>query len=467
MACCVIGCGLLSTDSDDELDGSWLPSPADVIGFAVTSADSVQGSGVIIAWGLESADDVYEWNVYRTDGAHAYQLVGREPFNHDPRRGYTFFDEVTEEPSGDRSIYLVTAVHESGIESDPSPALIVPADRAGDEVSSLSPVDGQSGVSAKPVFTWDPVDKAETYCIVLYAPGAGTDEYEWVYRDTVTTFEYGAVDGVTYIPPAGERLQYDTDYRWSIHGVDENNFAFAVGEAGFTTKSAPSVTQPPTDIMVLFRLSGESPPSYAVTITWFVPDSDEASGCNLYRKIGPGAYEKINGELIVPDDFMLWTYVDEEAPIPAGIEYFYYATVLWPGGESGPSPGAVVPAYPVMGQVEGLSPGDGQTGVSVTPTFTWNMAADTESYGIILCEGEWESERMVWVYRDVGTSFECGRANGVTYMPLEDGRLRGDALYSWMIIGIDEKNFTFAGSDWTEFRTENTGPVSSASMHRP
>jgi hypothetical protein len=81
-----------------------------------------------------------------------------------------------------------------------------------------------------------------------------------------------------------------------------------------------------------------------------------------------------------------------------------------------------------------------------------------ETYTVVLFEGELGSGDWRWIYRDVGTSFQCGQTGGVTYVPLDDGTLHCDALHSWQILGVSADNFVFASGDGSSFTTEGGVP---------
>jgi len=433
LVCVAVSCGILSTDSDDEKYDSWLPTPTDVMGFAATSADSSNGSGVMVVWLMEAMDEVTGCNVYRTDGTSAYERINSEPITSDLRPRHLFVDEDPEVPSSGQYIYLLTAAHVNGIESYPSPALTVPFGGAGVVVNGLSPGGDQLDVSIKPTFTWDEVENAESYCIVLQNPSAGAGDPEWVQRFDTTSIQLGDARGVSYVPFSHDRLDYATRYEWEVHALDEGNFAFATNMASFTTLHSTMVPPAPTDVMGLFRRSDVDSTAYIVALIWVVEETTGFLGCNIYRRQGEGAYQRINSDLIIAQDDIRWSYKDEEVGPSPGVEYSYYVRAVNDKGESDPSGEVVVPAGLTWETFSSLSPAAGEAEVSVTPTFSWDEIGGAATYFVIVYEGSPDVPSAVWMYRDSGSSVECGALDGATYIHLDGGRLTNDAQHYWMV----------------------------------
>lgn len=442
-----VGCSLDLLDPEG-VEFSELPSPGEVMGFVVSPGEARDGD-VAIAWVMWDREEPAGFNVYRTDGISPYQRVNDELVTR-----HRYDDGDVDVPSDAQHVYVVTAVDMDGLETEPSEGVIVPAGLSSEEVEGLSPGGDEIDVPVVPTFSWDEVDGAESYCIVLEKPDSGMDPPEWVYRDSTSSFEYGATEGVTYVPPSSWQLEYDTYYTWTIRAFGEDNFAFGAGETGFTTEAVDTLSpDPPTDIVAALYYYEEGDRSWSVALAWFVDEPSGVFGCNVYRRIGSAEFERINEGLVSPDADGIWRFEDDLAGQPYD-EHVYCVTVVGSGGESEASPSAIVPVDPAWQYVDGLSPPNDEIGVSLVPTFSWNAVEGAETYVITLREDSWESGNTVWVYRSDGTSFECGETYGITYLPLEGGALVNDTPYSWQIVGVNDGNFVFGASDISVFSTE-------------
>ncbi len=442
-----VGCSLDLLEPED-VEFSEIPSPEEVMGFVVSPGEAREGN-VAIAWVMWDRPGLAGFNVHRTDGTGPYERINDELVT---RHRYNDWD--VDVPSDAQHVYVVTAVDMDGLETEPSEGVIVPAGFSTEEVEGLSPGGEEIDVPVVPTFSWDEVDGAESYCIMLESPDSGMNPPEWVYRDSTTSFEYGATEGVTYVPPSSWQLEYDTYYTWTIRAFGEDNFAFGEGETGFTTEASDTVPpDPPADIAAGIYYCEEGHRSYSVALAWFVEEPSGIFGCNVYRSIGSADFEPINEGLVSPDADGMWMFEDDLAEQPYD-EHVYYVTAAGSGGESEASPLAIVPVDPTWQYIDGLSPPNDEIGVSLAPTFSWNAAPGAETYFITLREDSWEFGNTAWVYRATGTSFECGETYGITYLPLDGGALKNDTLYHWQIIGVDEHSFVFATSNVSVFTTE-------------
>jgi hypothetical protein len=438
-----LGCSLdLLDPADVEL--SDLPLPVEVMGFAVAEEGARDGH-VAIVWVREDEGEAPGFNVYRTDGTSPYQRV-----NDDLVIGHRYDDEGIEIPAGAQYVYVVTAVDDNGRETEPSNGVVVPANLSVEAVDGLWP-SGESDIAVVPTFSWNEVQGAESYHVVVEKQGGGGPP-EWSYRDSTISVVFGEADGTTYFWPSGGQLEYGTHYTWTVRAIGDGSFAFGEGTTWFTTEAADTVPpEPPVDIVAWLRIEG-APRQTSVQLAWFVDDPSGVFGCNVYRRIGGGEFERINGGLVMPASGGVWMYQDELGEVPYE-ELAYYTTVVSSGGESVPSALAVVPADPAGESIGGLSPPDDQTGVPVLPTFSWDAVPGAETYIITLREDLWEFWKDRWIYRGTGTSFECGETPGVTYLSLEGGVLQSDMLHSWQVVGVDESNFVFAVSEVNAFTT--------------
>jgi hypothetical protein len=446
VATVVAGCSLELLEPED-VEFSDVPSPEGLMGF-VADLEVAREGNVAIVWTVWEANGIEGFNVHRSDGLGPYQKINDELVT-----DFWYLDTHVDVPSDDHHVYVVTSVDENGRKTDPSDGVVVPAGLAVETVDGLSPGGDETDVSLEPTFTWNAVDGARSYCLFLAKSGE-EDEPEWVYRDSTTSIPFAAAGGITYVWPTSMQLEYGTHYTWTVRALGEGNFTFGEGETGFTTEIADTVPPaPPSTIQARIVSYDRGGRPSSVRLRWYVEEPDRVFGCNVYRRVGAGDFEMINGSVVTQAENGSWAYADD-LPYEPTEEQVYYTTAVGLGGESDASPHAIVPVDASWEHIDMLSPPNGEVGVPLLPTFSWNTVPGAETYTVVLFEGELGSSDPRWIYRDFGTSFECGQTGGVTYIPLEDGTLHCEAYHSWQVLGVNADNFVFAGGDGSSFTTE-------------
>lgn len=155
------------------------------------------GPQVTVYWQANGERDVDHYNIYRA--------IGQFPDTPFRSVSTTSFTDTTVEP-GILYSYAVTAVDRGGWESDKSPST---SDLAMLPVSLVSPVD-YAYVGEKPVFSWEPVDNAVKYFIVVTENQIGGEL--WKKELPASTTE------VTY---QGPRLRKGNTYYWRLGAVSK------------------------------------------------------------------------------------------------------------------------------------------------------------------------------------------------------------------------------------------------------
>ncbi|MCH9031077.1 MAG: leucine-rich repeat domain-containing protein [candidate division Zixibacteria bacterium] len=157
---------------------------------------------------------------------------------------FVFADLSLDTTSLNQFQYYVTTVSTDDIESKPSdtvsvtPASVLERLRSS-SITGLSPKDC-GFASLTPTFSWDPVNDAESYVIVLIrdnfnVSSDSSDSYLWIYRQNDTTVNLGDNTGTTYISLQVARLDEDVLYEYEILAVDAGNVVIVESDARFWT----------------------------------------------------------------------------------------------------------------------------------------------------------------------------------------------------------------------------------------
>lgn len=446
VTCLTTGCGDLFSSDEDGKEGLAPPAPTDVIGFLPIRGDS--DLHVRLRWLAEDSDSIAGCFIYRSDGTHRYEPLTEDPIEPGYPGTYAYFDENAYDTSTRNNIYCVTAVSEDGVESDPSPFVLVPASAVVEPVPGLSPADGTTGVTLTPEFTWEPVEGADSYFFTLIEDSLGAGPVIWQCRIEHTRLAFWEGNLVTYVPFTSGRLRGSSSYEAIILAMSEDNFAFARGSAKFSTVAGGPVPPAPTDVIGSFR---EFDGGWAFGIWWLVGNPAELQGCNVYRRIGDGTPIRLNDDPVPV--FGVFHDIELNEPPPEAHSYHVRA-VAWDGTESDPSDEVIVPSEISGVDVSILSPEIDAIDVSVLPTFSWDPVQGSESYLVVVVETDLPPENFTWAYRNTGTSFLCGETGGTTYIPLHNGRLAAETSCTWTVGCVDENNFVFGGAI-ASFTTES------------
>jgi hypothetical protein len=243
LACAAI-CALCTGCDEETSGGTMVPavplgliiatdqSPAQPEGGRAVTAEEYS---LIMLWGNGNVGaDLF--NVYRRTGDGAYEklnaeIVRRGPFLQIPYApiGLGFVDGTFDKASTATYSYYVVAANSHGEESGPSETVtLVPADYDPEAiVTGLTPTANFSA-DLVPTFSWDPVQGAASYCVVLeeITQDRGTLPI-WIHRTSETSASLTSKGGVTYLDGIGRTLESDASYYWGVFAVNANNSGFA------------------------------------------------------------------------------------------------------------------------------------------------------------------------------------------------------------------------------------------------
>jgi hypothetical protein len=250
-----VACALmiLCTSCDEETSGGTM-DPASPVGLIIGTDQSPAAPGdgretaaeeysLVMLWGDgDVGADLY--NVYRRTGDGAYEklnedTVRRTPFLGIPSApiGLGFVDGAVDISSTETYSYYVVAANSHGEESGPSETVtLVPADYDPEAtVTGLTPAEN-FGAGVDPTFSWDPVQGASSYCVVLQEV---TQDYGtipiWVHRTSGTSTSLTPKGGVTYLDGIGKFLESDASYNWGVFAVNANNSSIAANFVNLAT----------------------------------------------------------------------------------------------------------------------------------------------------------------------------------------------------------------------------------------
>jgi hypothetical protein len=196
-------------------------------------------------------------------------------------------------------------------------------------------------------------------------------------------------------------------------------------------------------------------------VLWMPNTERDLAGYNVYTKryvvqLPPAdsVIERLNASLIIQDPIMGCYFVDTNFNESSSSGYFYYVTAVdESGNESKPSgtTWCVPNSFDTASKVDIITPSDGATGVSSTPTFTWHRKPAASSYCLVLQHGAGLENLPLWVYRSADTMFSYGATSGHTYCAPTYSSLP-DSSYRWQVFAIDSNYTSFASSE-AYFRT--------------
>ena len=109
----------------------------------------------------------------------------------------------------------------------------------------------------------------------------------------------------------------------------------------------------------------------------------------------------------------------------------------------------------------GLSPFEGETGVSGTPTFSWDPYPGATTYVIWLSDTS--GETGVWGIRTLSavTSIDYGSTSGTILQPPTEYPLLPNTTYGWYLLALDSNNWCISDNrlpGGTPLDTFTTGP---------
>jgi hypothetical protein len=281
-----------------------------------------------------------------------------------------------------------------------------------------SPANGATNVSTTPTLSWNRVS-----CAINYRLQVANDS---LFQSIV--LDQNWITGTSYQVPSG-LLSNSKTYYWRVNANSAGEISAWSLVWSFTTvaaaPAAPTLVSP-TD--------GATGVSITPTFSW-----NASSGATSYRL-----------QVSTTDTFS--TTVFDQSGIAgtskavSGLvnnkKYYWHVNATNAGGTSGWSATwsfttmATVPAAPTL-----LSPANNATGVSITPTLSWNASSGATSYRL-----------QVSTKNDFTTTvFDQSGINGTSYT-VPSGKLSANITYYWRV------NATNAGgtSAWSSVRSFTT-----------
>jgi hypothetical protein len=243
--------------------------------------------------------------------------------------------------------------------------------------SHISPANDARDVSLTPTFSWGAVSGATHYGLYI--------------RDTVTgvlVFDSEArgisLTGTSYTLPSGilveERL-----YRWNMRAGNAAGWGPFSTAWTFTTRG-PVVTPPTTPPIHISPPDGATNVSLTPTFSW-----NPVSGATRY-----GLYirDTVTGVLVFDSEARGISLTGTSYTLPSGIlvEGRLYRWNMRAGNAAGWGPFSTAWTFTTRGPVVTppttppihISPPDGATNVSLTPTFSWNPVSGATRYGLYI-----------------------------------------------------------------------------------
>jgi len=223
-----------------------------------------------------------------------------------------------------------------------------------------SPSSGATGISTSPTLSWNPSTGATSYQLQV-----STDEFfsTTVYNESGITATSRTVPG----------LGYSTSYYWHVSATN------AAGPSGwsstwaFTTESAP--LQPPPPPTLASPSNGAIGISTSPTLSW-----NASSGATSYQ-LQVSTVPNFSTTVLNQSGITSTSY--PVTGLANSTTYYWRVNATGPGGTSSwsatwsfttqapPPP----PPAPTL-----LSPANGATGVSTSPTLSWNASSGATSY---------------------------------------------------------------------------------------
>lgn len=224
-----------------------VPAPAGAYGTITRLCDDCP-SVIMLFWTEESEVDGF--NVYRSIGGGEVDTLNDSLVTADSNNviapdltGFVFVDDDFDSSSTEEHVYHITSVQNGRESIDSAEVRCVPSEYDdGAMVDDLSP-DASLTVAARPEFSWQQESEAGSYVLTLHRVVIDTDSsvIVWMYRYFEAEFDLGDSIGITYLPLSVDTLDHDTRYLWELAAIDDDNFAFKHGYAGFRADNPNSV----------------------------------------------------------------------------------------------------------------------------------------------------------------------------------------------------------------------------------
>ena len=108
-----------------------------------------------------------------------------------------------------------------------------------------------------------------------------------------------------------------------------------------------------------------------------------------------------------------------------------------------------------------ISPTNAATGVSISPTFTWNSVPDADYYGLYISEPPWDSSHLVF-----DSESDYGNISG-TSITLPSGILSPGVKYYWNMRSYNSAGWGSFSSSWYFTTTSPVDNIPAISINSP
>lgn len=226
-----------------------------------------------------------------------------------------------------------------------------------------SPTNGATGVSLTAALDFEDVKGADSYDIEVADNAAFTDPV--ISATGLTSSEYNVTAGT---------LNNNTEYFWRVRAVNTGGTSAFSSAFSFTTiVAAPSVP------VLTSPSNGATGVSLTAGLDW-----EDVKGADSYElQVADNA--GFTDPVISATGLTSSGYSVPSGTLSNNTEYFWRVRATNAGGTSAFSSAFSfttiigAPGIPVL-----LTPADGSTGISLTPTLDWEDAANAESYNVQL-----------------------------------------------------------------------------------
>ena len=329
---------------------NWIANNPSAVEAALMNGPLIAGFTVYADFYYAYNGGVYHWDhVSQAVGGHAIVIVG-----YDQPGQYWIVKNSWGSSWGEKGYFRI-GFGEAGIEnyvaSVRASAALLPV--------LLSPADGATGVSLTTTLSWQVVSGADAYQVAVY--------------DGANLVLVGYSGSGSYAVPSGKLVSGRT-YTWYVWAHNAIGWSNPSAEFSLTT-SGSSVPAAP---VLLSPSDGATGVALAPTLSWQVVSGADAYQIAVYDGAslvlvgysGSGSYTVPSGKLVSGRTYtwLVWAHNAIGWSNPSAVWSF--------------ASGGSVPVAPVL-----LSPANGASGVSLTPTLTWNAVSGADAFQIAIYEG--------------------------------------------------------------------------------
>jgi hypothetical protein len=221
----------------------------------------------------------------------------------------------------------------------------------------VSPNNGATGVSTTPTLSWNTVSEATRYEVEVHSNSGFTNI---VYQNTNVTGT-----SVTVSPA----LQNNTQYYWRVRAVNDG------GESSWSSRNFTTIAAAPSSPTLVSPPNGATGVSTTPTLSWNTVSEATRYEVEVHSNSG-------FTNIVYQNTNVTGTSVTVSPALQNNTQYYWRVRAVNDGGESSWSSRnfttiAAAPSSPTL-----VSPPNGATGVSTTPTLSWNTVSEATRYEV-------------------------------------------------------------------------------------